>query len=109
MAETTAEDRALEELKKVRADTVKNNEEKIAFDAKQRPTPTPDELLAAAAGRNADEKEPSGAIPQDPNDPPHSFLDPHKRKNTTKKASAEGHDASYQTRAAQPQTKEQHK
>lgn len=101
MAEATTD--AHEELKKARADQIKNNEEKMAFDARQRPTPTPDEMVAAYAGKNADEKEPSGAVPQNMNDPL-GHLDPHKRKpeERTKKAAtaAEGHDAPYQTRAS---------
>jgi len=96
-------DREHEELSKARADQIRNNEAKIAFDARQRPTPTPDELLASFAGKNADVKEPSGAVPQDMTDPPHMNLDPHLRKVENKReraASAEGHDAPYQTRTA---------
>ncbi len=86
-----------------RAEQIKNNEEKMAYDAKQRPTPTPEELLSAHAGNNIMEKEPSGAASVGPHDPPHLFLDTHKRKEGTKRervASAEGHDASYQTRTS---------
>jgi hypothetical protein len=99
--EATA-DAAHEDLKKDRAERIKNNEAKMAYDAKQRPTPTPDEMLAANAGKNVLEKEPSGAVSQDMNDPPHMHLDPHLRKDEPRKraASAEGHDASYNTRAS---------
>lgn len=95
-------DAAHEELQNDRAEMIKNNEAKMAFDAKQRPTPTPDELLAAHAGKNPLEKEPSGAVPQDPRDP-RSHLDPHLRKDESRTkrermAGAEGHDASYSTR-----------
>ena len=98
-----AADAAHEEMRNNRAEMIKNNEAKIAFDARQRPTPTPEELLASAAGKNADIKEPSGAVPQDPRDPPHMYLDPHLRKVENKReraASAEGHDAPYQTRTS---------
>lgn len=101
-------DAAHEELKKDRAEMIKNNEARMAYDAKQRPTPTPDEMLAANAGKNVLEKEPSGAVLQDMNDPPHMHLDPHLRKEPRKRAaSAEGHDASYQTRTASPAAKDQ--
>lgn len=102
------EDAGHEELKRVRAEQIKNNEEKMAYDARQRPTPSPDEMLASAAGKNVMEKESSGAAPQDVNDPPHKHLDPHKRKDgpTRRAASPEGHDASYQTRTA---TTKEHK
>jgi hypothetical protein len=96
-------DVAHEESKKARADMIKNNDARIAYDARQRPTPTPEELLAAHSGKNVDVKEPSGAVPQDPTDPEHMRLDPHLRKEGTKRervASAEGHDASYQTRTS---------
>jgi hypothetical protein len=92
-----------EDMKKDRADRIKNNEAKMTFDAKQRPTPTVDEVIAANAGKNVPEKEPSGGVPQDPSDPPYMHLDPHLRKDETRTrraASAEGHDAPYQTRAA---------
>lgn len=96
MAEADAEDLD-------RAEQIKNNEEKMAYDAKQRPTPTPDEMRAAIAGNNVMEKEHSGAAQVGIYDPAHMHLDLHKRKNGTKRekaASAEGHDANYQTRAS---------
>lgn len=110
MPEAT-EDLAHDELKKARAEQIKNNEAKMAYDAKQRPTPSPDEMLAAHAGKNVMEKESSGAVSQDPNDPPHMRLDPHLRKNGNVKraASAEGHDAAYQTRTSGAAATKDHK
>ncbi len=97
MSEESTEDKA-------RAEQIRNNEEKMAYDAKQRPTPTPDEMRAALEGNNVMEKESSGAMLHDPmTDPPHMLLDPHKRKDREVKqraSSAEGHDATYQTRAS---------
>lgn len=85
-----------DEEMKARAERVKTAEEVTAFQGRQRPTPTPDELAAAAVGKNADVKEPSGAVPQDMDDP-RGHLDPHKRA-----AKADGADASYKTREARP-------
>lgn len=90
----------MSEEDKARAEHIENNEAKMAYDAKQRPTPTPDELQAALAGNNVMEKESSGAASVGPHDPPHMHLDPHKRTKRERVASAEGHDAPYKTRAA---------
>jgi len=45
MSEESTEDKA-------RAEQIRNNEEKMAYDAKQRSTLTPDEMRAALEGDN---------------------------------------------------------
>jgi hypothetical protein len=58
-----------DDMKKAREDQIKANNEKMAADAKLRPTPTPEEIMMAMSGHNADQKEPSGAPEQNPNHP----------------------------------------
>jgi hypothetical protein len=100
MADTATDTRAAreeartkhkEELDKGRKTMVEDNLKKMAEDVKCKPTPTPDEILAAMAGKNPDIKEPDGSPEQD-----HTG-------RVVKRADANTSDASYRTRAATPQ------
>lgn len=89
-ARKETQDKAHERIRNERADMLKNNEQKMVADAKLKPTPTPDEIAAALAGKSVDEKEPDGSPPQDSRVHPRA-------------ASAEGNDAPYRTRQLSPQ------
>jgi hypothetical protein len=57
------------DLQKQRDDMIKMNLEKMQREAEYRPTPTPDEIREAMAGKNKDYKEPDGSPEQNPAHP----------------------------------------